>query len=68
MTIDDIVKNFNSGDVVDIASVRAKKLGPVNSNYLSIKESSSLTGIYKVYAHEFTPNAVKEICLSGGEA
>ena len=68
LTIDDIVKNFNSGDVVDIASVRAKKLGPVNSNYLSIKESSSLTGIYKVYAHEFTPNAVKEICLSGGEA
>lgn len=67
LTVDDIVKNFASGDVVDIASCRAKKLGPVNSNYLSIKESKSLTGKYKVYAHELTPNAAKQICLAGGE-
>ena len=68
LTIDDIVKNFKDGDVVDIDKVRELGLGPANSNFLSIKESNKLAKKFKIYANEYTPNAVKMICLAGGEA
>ena len=68
LTIADLEKNFKNGDVVDIAKVRELGLGAKNSNFLSIKESDKLATKLKVYANEYTPDAVKMICLSGGEA
>ena len=68
LSIDDLAKNFKSGDVIDIDKVRELGLGPANSNFLSITEGKKLDKKFKVYANEFTPNAVKMICLSGGEA
>ena len=67
LTIDDLLKNFKDGDVVDIDKVRELGIGPANSNFLSIKESAKINKKLKVYANEFTPDAVKMICLSGGE-
>ncbi len=68
LTLDDLSKNFKNGDVVDIAKVRELGLGAKNSNFLSIKESDKMATKLKVYANEYTPDAVKMICLSGGEA
>ena len=68
LTLDDLAKNFKNGDVVDIAKVRELGLGAKNSNFLSIKESDKMATKLKVYANEYTPDAVKMICLSGGEA
>ena len=67
LTIDDLLKHFKDGDVVDIDKVRELGVGPANSNFLSIKESAKINKKLKVYANEFTPDAVKMICLSGGE-
>ena len=68
LTLEDLSKHFKSGDVVDIEKVRELGLGPANSNFLSVKESDKLDKKLKVYANEYTPDAVKMICLSGGEA
>ena len=68
LSIDDLAKNFKSGDTIDIDKVRELGLGPANSNFLSITEGKKLDKKFKVYANEFTPNAVKMVCLSGGEA
>ena len=68
ITLDDIAAKFKDGDVVDIDKVRELGLGPANSNFLSVKESKKLAKKFKVYANEYTPDAVKMICLSGGEA
>lgn len=67
LTLDDIAKKFKDGDVVDIDKIRELGLGPANSNFLSVKESKKMNKKLKVYANEFTPDAVKMICLSGGE-
>ena len=68
LSIEDLEKNFKDGDIVDIDKVRELGLGPANSNFLSIKESKKMSKKLKVYANEYTPDAVKMICLSGGEA
>ena len=68
LSIEDLEKNFKDGDIVDIDKVRELGLGPANSNFLSIKESKKISKKLKVYANEYTPDAVKMICLSGGEA
>ena len=68
LTLDDIAAKFKDGDVVDIDKVRELGLGPANSNFLSVKESKKISKKFKVYANEYTPDAVKMICLSGGEA
>ncbi len=67
LTIDDIVANFEPGSTVDINAVREKGIGAPNANYLSVKESASLNKKFKVYANEFTANAIKMISLVGGE-
>ena len=68
LTLDDIAAKFKDGDVVDIDKVRELGLGPANSNFLSVKESKKISKKFKVYANEYTPDAVKMICLAGGEA
>jgi len=68
LSIADLEKNFKDGDIVDIDKVRELGLGAKNSNFLSIKESKKMSKKLKVYANEYTPDAVKLICLSGGEA
>lgn len=66
--LDTLSENFEDGDVVDIAAIREKGLGVENTNYLIVKDSESISKKFKVFANEYTPNAVKMICLSGGEA
>ena len=68
LSVADLEKNFKDGDIVDIDKVRELGLGAKNSNFLSIKESKKMSKKLKVYANEYTPDAVKLICLCGGEA
>lgn len=67
LSIDDIVANFNDGDTVDVDAVRQKGLGAPNTNYLMVTESESLDKKFKVFANEYTPDAIKMITLTGGE-
>lgn len=53
---------------VDI--VRLKESGIVSdeANYLVVKASARINKPFSVYAHEFEPDAVKMICMAGGQA
>ena len=53
---------------VDMDRLKASELIAKNSNYLIIKASSKIDKPFKVYAHEFEPDAVKMIFMAGGEA
>ena len=48
--------------------LKASELIAKNSNYLIVKASSRIDKPFKVYAHEFEPDAVKMIFMVGGEA
>ncbi len=67
LSIDDLIANFEDGDTVDVDAVRQKGLGAPNTNYLMITESESLGKKFKVFANEYTPDAIKMITLAGGE-
>ena len=68
ISVDDILANFEEGSVVDIESVISKKMCPADCNYLSVVEGQRLNKKYRVFANEYNPDAVKMICLAGGEA
>lgn len=67
LSLDDLAC-FQEGDTVDIEAVRAHGLGAVNANFLRVTEGSGLDRKLHVFAHEYTPDAVKMICMAGGEA
>lgn len=68
ISVDDILSNFEEGDIVDIESVIGKHMCPADCNYLSVVEGQRLNKKYRVFANEYNPDAVKMICLAGGEA
>lgn len=68
VSIDTLMENFEDGDVVDIESVRAKGLCDIECNYLEIVEGQRLNKKLRVFANEYNPDAVKMICIAGGEA
>ena len=53
---------------VDMDRLKASELIAKNSNYLIVRASSRIDKPFKVYAHEFEPDAVKMIFMAGGEA
>lgn len=53
---------------VDMDRLKASELIAKNSNYLVVKAISRIDKPFKVYAHEFEPDAVKMIFMAGGEA
>ncbi len=68
VSVDALMENFEDGDVVDIESVRAKGLCDADCNYLEIVEGQRLNKKLRVFANEYNPDAVKMICIAGGEA
>lgn len=67
VSLDDIVGQFDDGDVVTIDSIREGGIGVQNANYLIIEDGQVVNKKLKVYVDEITPNAVKMIALAGGE-
>lgn len=67
VSLDDIVAQFDDGDVVTIDSIREGGIGVQNANYLIIEDGQLVNKKLKVYVDEITPNAVKMIALAGGE-
>ena len=53
---------------VDMDRLKSSELIAKNCNYLIVKASSRIDKPFKVYAHEFEPDAVKMIFMAGGEA
>ena len=53
---------------VDMDRLKSSELIAKNCNYLIVKASSKIDKPFKVYAHEFEPDAVKMIFMAGGEA
>ncbi|MGN0771554.1 MAG: hypothetical protein ACI4MI_03090 [Christensenellales bacterium] len=68
ISVDEIAANFEEGSVVDIENMISKQLCPADCNYLSVVEGQRLNKKYRVFANEYNPDAVKMICLAGGEA
>ncbi|MEG1535487.1 MAG: uL15m family ribosomal protein, partial [Clostridia bacterium] len=68
ISVDDIRQNFDEGELVDLDTLKQKGLCSAEKNALSIVESDFLDKKYSVFANAFTPNAVKMICLAGGQA
>ncbi len=68
VSVDALMENFEDGDVVDIEAVRAKGLCDADCNYLEIVEGQRLNKKLRVFANEYNPDAVKMICIAGGEA
>ena len=68
VALDELASKFEDGETVTIEAVRARGIGGRNANCLIVEDGAALNKKLKVYADEFTPNAVKMIALCGGEA
>ncbi|MDE6189025.1 MAG: uL15 family ribosomal protein, partial [Clostridia bacterium] len=68
VTLGELSSRFNDGDTVNIDAIKASGIGSKNANYLIVEDGQSIDKKLKVYADEFSPNAIKMIALAGGEA
>ncbi len=57
-----------SGSVVDADTAVRYGLCPSGTTDLHVRASGAFSGRYRVYAREFDSDAIKMICLCGGEA
>lgn len=53
---------------VDLVRLKESGIVPEEANYLVVKASARINKPFNVYAHEFEPDAVKMICMAGGQA
>ena len=68
VNIDDLAKNFNAGDTINLAILKEKGLVPKNSAHLKILARGVLSKPLVVCASQFSLKAVKMIVLVGGSA
>lgn len=68
VNIDVLSAAFNSGDAVDIAALKAKRLVPQKESAVKILARGTLDKKLTVYADDFSADAVKMIALTGGKA
>ena len=68
VNIDVLAKEFNDGDVVDLASLKAKKLIDKKSKTVKILARGAIDKKLTVRAGEFSNTALKMIILTGGTA
>ena len=67
VTLGELASRFNDGDIVNIDAIKASGIGSKNANYLIVEDGQSIDKKLKVYADEFSPNAIKMIAIAGGE-
>ena len=65
---DTICENFEVGEVVNLAALKAKRLVAPNAGELKILARGSMTKPLDVYADRFSVQAIKLITLAGGKA
>lgn len=69
ISIQEFNNRYTDIDVpVDMDRLKASDLIAKNSNYLIVKASTRIDKPFRVFAHEFEPDAVKMIFMAGGEA
>jgi large subunit ribosomal protein L15 len=68
VNIDVLAKEFNDGDVVDLTSLKAKKLIDKKSKTVKILARGAIDKKLTVRAGEFSNTALKMIILTGGTA
>ena len=68
INIDTLSKEFNDGDVVDLATLKAKKLIDKNAKTVKVLSRGSIDKKLTVRAGEFSKTALKMIVLTGGTA
>lgn len=67
ISLEELEKNFENSDTINLNTLKEKGLAAADSNYLIIDDSDRLCKRFKVYADEYTAAAVKMICIAGGE-
>ena len=67
ISLDDIAKEYNDGDVVDLESLRLKGIIKINCNHLTIKSSEKLSKKLFVEAHTIDLITAQMIIIAGGE-
>lgn len=68
INIDTLSNNFNSGDVVNLDTLKEKDLIPKKTDYIKILARGTLDKHLTVEANEFSADAIKMIVLTGGKA
>ena len=68
INIDTLSNNYNDGDVVDLESLKAKKLVPGKTGYVKVLARGVLDKKLIVDLDDFSLQAVKMIVLMGGHA
>lgn len=61
-----ISRHFAPGSYVNLQALKAEKLVPVNTTYVTIKGKGKLKKPLLVEADEFTPRAIRMLVLTGG--
>lgn len=67
VNVDSLSANFNNGDIVDLQSLKAKKLVPDKCGAIKILARGTLDKALTVEADDFSLDAVKMIVLTGGK-
>ena len=67
ITLDDIAKEYNDGDVVDLESLRLKGIIKINCNYLTVKASKKLSKKLFIEAHAIDLVTAQMVIIAGGE-
>lgn len=68
VNVDTLSAHFNSGDVVDLDTLKAKGLIAKNMGYVKVLARGTLNKALTVKAQDFSIDAVKMIIMVGGEA
>ena len=66
VNIDSISKAYNAGEIVNIASLKEKKLIVKNAKFVKVLARGTLDKPLKIKAGEFSETAIKMIKLVGG--
>ncbi len=67
VTLKQLEENFNDGEIVSLEAMRQKELIKINCNYVTIKESESLSKKLIVEGHAISNKAIEMLFIAGGE-
>ena len=68
VNLDTICENFEDGEIVNLESLKAKRLVNKNAGRIKILARGTMTKKLTIYADKFSIQAVKMITLAGGHA
>ncbi len=68
VTLAELESAFDNGATVSLEAMRQKELIKINANYVTVKESNSLSKKLIVEGNSISPKAVEMIFIAGGEA